>query len=84
MTEPANSFQTLLPEHVLRRREKGEASFLPSLQVTGEGRSKRHKQRKRDGGGERGKKKQREEEKMKEGKHRGKRDTEVGHEKMWD
>lgn len=30
MTEPANSFQTLLPEHVLRRREKGEASFLYS------------------------------------------------------
>lgn len=39
--------------------EEGKGrGFLPSLQVTGEGRIRRHEQRKRDEGGERGKERQ--------------------------
>lgn len=39
--------------------EEGKGrGFLPSLQVTGEGRARRHEQRKRDEGGERGKERQ--------------------------
>ncbi len=39
--------------------EEGKGrGFLPSLQVTGEGRSRRHGQRKREKGGERGKERQ--------------------------
>lgn len=47
-------FQMVWQEHVLRRRGKGRG-FLPSLQVTGEGRTRRHEWRKRDEGWERSK-----------------------------
>lgn len=76
MTEPANSFQTLLPEHVLRRREKGEASFLHSKSAS-----------QTEEEGWRGRKRQKETKgrrKDERGETQGKRDTEVGHEKMWD
>lgn len=65
---------------MLRRRGKGEASFL-YCKSPKEGRARRHEQRKREKEGERGKERQKRGE---DGKRRGEVETEVGQKKKWE